>query len=263
MRRSLGGWVAACVLAASPCLGAPASEGDREVPPIDTNRPDFSEAAIVVPRGSVQLESGFTVIQDRRQQLLDGPELLVRWGFSRRTELLLVPPDLVGGSGPGANSGTLDTQLGLKQQLGPLAGFDVTLTGYASLPTGSVGISSGAVDPIVAFAWRRELTEQWSLNGTFLFAWPTQQDDPTLPAARNLTTLTSFVVNRQLGGPWAAFLEYAGFVADHGRNIHFAHQGVTYALGRRAQLDAHAGVGLTSESPDYFFGAGYSVRFDR
>lgn len=62
-----------------------------EVAPIVTDRPDFTEAAVVVGDGRFQIESGFT--SERRQggRSLGLPEVLFRYGVSQRWELRFAP----------------------------------------------------------------------------------------------------------------------------------------------------------------------------
>ncbi|MCZ6506947.1 MAG: hypothetical protein O7A04_02700, partial [Acidobacteria bacterium] len=61
-----------------------------------TDRPDFTESAVVVPAGSIQIEGGLTWVDDGGSQgTLSGPEILLRWGLGDRFELRIGLPDYV------------------------------------------------------------------------------------------------------------------------------------------------------------------------
>jgi hypothetical protein len=259
-------FLAACLLggalADDPAQAGPAQAPvapPAEEPELETDRPDFTESAVVVPRGSLQVESGFSWLARRGVRLADGPELLLRWGVAPRTELRVEPPSYFRLSGAEHFSGFGDTVLALKQQLGPTrSGFDVALIPGVSLPTGAHSITSGAPDPEISMAWSRDLGRRWSMGGLFGFFWPTQED------GRNFTAVATLVLGCELGGPWSAFLEYAGEMPRRGGSSHLAHHGYTYALTPTSQLDLHFGFGFAgSDAPAYFVGAGYSIRIGR
>ena len=64
--------------------------------------------------------------------------------------------------------------LGLKQQLGPTKGFDVSIVPSVSFPTGANAISSHGYDPSLQLPWSRGLSKNWTVAGMFSVAWPTQ-----------------------------------------------------------------------------------------
>lgn len=67
--------------------------GARKGKPIETDRPDFTEASSVVPAGRIQLESGYTFFLDNndgtRSMQHTFPEWLLRVGLTDRLELRL------------------------------------------------------------------------------------------------------------------------------------------------------------------------------
>ena len=61
---------------------------------LNTDRPDFTESSVTVPRGRLQMESGVTWSDEPGgSEVLSGPELLFRYGLFEKTELRFVPPD--------------------------------------------------------------------------------------------------------------------------------------------------------------------------
>jgi len=225
--------------------------------PIATDRPAVTDSSVVVPVGSLQFENGFADTVSQGQQTLDGSETLLRFGVASKTELRLDVPDYFGpvGSGLAAASGFGDLGIGMKQQLGPAAGFDVSLVVSLSLPTGARGVSSGGYDPSVQLPWSRALSSNWTAAGMFSVYWLTEQ------GRRNVTGETTFLIDRQLTKTCDAFVEYAGDFPEQGGPRHLLHFGAAFRPTPHQQLDLHVGVGLSRAAVDHFVGVGYSFRF--
>lgn len=116
-----------------------------EAEPVVTDRPDFTESAVVVPMGVLQIESGSTYEQGSGVKIFSGPELLLRYGFTERWEWRLGLPDYAHQSGGGWRiNGTGDTYIGFKYQAGPTrTGLDISIIPAMTVPTGDSGFSSG------------------------------------------------------------------------------------------------------------------------
>jgi hypothetical protein len=222
--------------------------------PIATDRPAVADSSVVVPFGSIQAENGFLETRSAGQSVIDGPESLIRLGIAQKTELRFTVPDYfdnltAGGSGFG------DFALGVKEQLGPVRGFDVSVVAYLSFPTGAAGVSSGGYDPAIQIPWSRTLSANWTTAGMFSVYWPTQGQ------TRNVTGEATLLFDRQLTKAWDAFLEYAGDFPENGGPRHLLHFGTAYKLTPQHQIDFHFGVGLSSAAVDHIIGVGYSFRF--
>jgi Putative MetA-pathway of phenol degradation len=224
--------------------------------PITTDRPAVTAASVVVPMDSLQVENGFQETSNHGQNIVDAPESLLRFGVLKKTEFRFTVPDYFNNltTGNGMGSGFGDLALGVKQQLGPLHGFDVSVIGYVSLPTGANGVSSCGYDPAAQVPWSRALTSNWTVAGMFSVYWPTQGH------RRNVTGEATFLFDRQLTKPWDAFVEYAGDFLEAGGPRHLLHFGTALKIARRQQIDFHVGVGLSSAAVDYLIGIGYSFR---
>jgi len=218
--------------------------------PISTDRPAVAESSTVVPKGSIQLENGFLSTSNQGQNTLDGPETEMRFGVAGNTELRLSVPDYY----HDAISGFGDLAIGIKQQLGPVDGFDVSIIAFLSIPTGAAAISSHGYDPGLQLPWSRKLSPNWTAAGQFALYWPTQID------GRNLTGQSTFLLDRQITNPMDAFIEYAGEFPEHGGPQHLLHLGVAYKITPHNQIDVHYGIGLSSAEVNHFIGIGYSFR---
>jgi hypothetical protein len=224
--------------------------------PIVTDRPAVTDSSVVVPAGSLQAENGFLETSSHGQSVVDGPETLVRFGVAKRTELRFTLPDYYHNLSTGSGSGFGDFAVGVKEQLGPTPGrFDVSAILFLSFPTGTDTVSSGGYDPGLQVPWSRALSANWTVGGMFSVYWPTQG------RTRNLTGESTILLDRQLTGPWDAFVEYAGDFPELGGPRHLLHFGTAQKLAKRHQLDFHFGVGLSSAAVDHLIGIGYSFRF--
>src|SRR5580658_2826787 len=137
---------------------------------IATDRPAYTNSSVVVPEGSFVFENGFLETGSQGESIVDGPETLLRFGVTSRTELRFTLPDYyqnlsaAGGTGTGFG----DFAFGVKQQLGPTPwGFDVSAIVFLSFPTGAHTVSSGGYDPGVQVPWSRALKGKWTAAGMF------------------------------------------------------------------------------------------------
>lgn len=240
---------AACALIV---LASRYAAADDAPSPIATDRPAVTDSSIVVPVGSLQFENGFADTVSQGQTTFDFSETLVRLGVAPKTELRLVAPDFFDQSG--GPSGFGDVAIGMKQQLGPAAGFDVSLVLSLSFPSGSRAYSSHGYDPSVQLPWSRSLSKNWTAAGMFSVYGLTEN------GRRNVTGETTFLFDRQLTSRCDAFAEYVGDFPEQGGPRHLLHFGTAYKLAPEQQLDFHVGVGLSAAAVDHFFGIGYSFR---
>lgn len=169
-----------------------------------------------------------------------------------KTDLRLTTPDY--SRGGGISPGLGDLPIGMKQQLGPARGFDVSLVLSLSLPTGARSRSSGGYDPSVPLPWSRMLTQNWTAAGMLSVYWPTEDGRP------NVNGETTFLIDRLLKKNWDASAEYVGDFPERGGPRHLLHFGALYRPRPRQQLDFQVGVGQSSAAVDHFIGAGYSFR---
>jgi hypothetical protein len=225
------------------------------VGPIATDRPAVANSSVVVPAGNLQIENGFLETSSHGQSVIDGPESLVRLGVAKRTELRFTVPDYFHNLSAGGSSGFGDFALGVKEQLGPTHGFDVSAIVFVSVPTGANGVSSGGYDPGVQVPWSRALSTNWTAAGMFSMYWPTQD------RTRNVTGEATFLFDRQLTKPWDVFIEYAGDFPEGGGPRHLLHFGTAFKITQQQQIDFHVGVGLSPAAVDHLVGIGYSFRF--
>jgi hypothetical protein len=234
---------------------APLVHGEVEQPAtISTDRPAVAESSVVVPRGGLQVETGVLESALQGQHVLDLPEADIRYGVLDRLEFRITAPDYYGNLpvANGSASGASDSALGIKQQLGPISGLDLSIIGYVSFPTGASQISSHGHDPAVQLPWSRSLSASWTAAGQIATYWP------TVGGKHGSIREGTFLFDRQLSSRADAFIEYAADFPQGGAARQILHAGAAYRAAPHHQIDLHAGAGLSASAPRAFVGVGYS-----
>lgn len=238
-------WAPLCIVLAS------VKAEDAE--PIITDRPDFTESAVVVNRRSLQIENGVSwddVDGERSSQL---PETLVRYGIADRLEARLELPNYVTTTG---SSGWGATALGFKWQVGPTAsGIDVAWIAMVGLPSGSIDQGIRHLEPSLSLCLSKELSDRLSIAGMLSGAWPEVNGSRTSVFSPTLSF--GYAVSDKVG----LFLEYAGTYAAQAQPENLLHAGVTYKPQPNLQWDIHAAVRLDRGTHRTLIGIGLSYRF--
>src|SRR5262252_5944946 len=161
--------LAALVAASLASIGsaaAAAAQCTQPDSPIETDRPDVTDSAIVVPVGSLQNENGVDTSRDHGADMLSGTNSRWRLGIAPCLEVLVDLPNYVTTFHNAGPSGFGDVAPALKWQISPLPGkFDLSVTVGAALPTGATGISGPGVQPYIQIPWSIELGGGWDIHG--------------------------------------------------------------------------------------------------
>jgi hypothetical protein len=249
----------------------PAGAFAQEAPPspISTDRPGFLFSSLTVGRGVFQAELGLPGVtvndQDGVRSRTTSLIGLVRYGVADDLELRLGSPVYtefrIRGNGlRSTERGFGDLEVGAKWHVLDNAGGRPSLALIPSviLPTGETGFSSE--DPVyqlnLAAEWA--LAGGWGLAGLAGFLNGPSGDDRYGQETFGLS------LGRSLPSPrWSAYGETA-FVTtdlDGAADSSFFGAGLRYLITDDAQLDVSFDRGLTSDSPDWLFGLGFSARF--
>jgi hypothetical protein len=225
---------------------------------IATDRPDFTETSLSIPRGKLQIETGFSL--EREDVDLDaknGPELLVRFGVLPRTELRIgYNHTWESFDGRGLNSGTFHT--GAKFQFAP----DDANWGASVIPTVAwseveTSIEESSADAVfgLIFTWARDVNDRWSMGGVLGPVWD------EVDGEGEDSFIATAVASNALDVRLSTFLEWAAEFPSSGNEAsHLLHHGYTYQLANYAQIDIHGGLGLTDAASDWFVGLGLAYR---
>jgi hypothetical protein len=261
-------------------LLAPLSREEGPDGPISTDRPSFTPADTVVPRGRLQFESGYTFTHDlsdsTRIKTHDLPELAMRAGLTDRLEFRTYwlgqtesrEISRIDGT-TRIVSGPNDMEIGFKTQLITpdsdrrwLPTTALITSVYA--PTGGDSPhSSGTVDPYVNLLYGWSLTESLRLVGSLGYQSMRDRNEAA-PADRHERFNHSLITYYSFAPRATLYYEWYGFTytnAADNRPNHFMDGGVLYRPTPNIQLDARAGFGLGDRPNDFFTGVGLSVRF--
>ncbi len=232
--------------------------------PLVTDRPDFTESAVVVPSGRLQLELGATWARDNDDvETTSLGEALVRWGVAQRLEVRLGLPSWQRSShGPVWGQGFADMEAGVKVQLhtaegrSAAVGADWALILVTSAPTGGDEVSAGVWQPSAVLAAGWELGGDWSLGANLGFSRPADE------GRRFTSAWFSTTVGIGISDTTAAFLELVGVQRERfgGPGTLAVQAGLTRRLGADLQFDVRIARRLTAEGPDLLAGVGAAVR---
>jgi hypothetical protein len=243
------------------CLALGLAQAQETCPqpsePIDTDRPDTTNSANVVPADSVQEENGINVSRSGSSEVFDGTNSRVRFGFAPCLEVLVDLPNYIGAVGGRQPSGFSDVAPALKWQVSPAPGrFDLSIVAGAALPIGVEAIAGPGVQPYLQIPWSVGLGGGWTLNGM-----ETEVFTPSDPSSRTSNQSTA-TIEKDTTKKSFLFVEYVGNFPDHSANNQLFNFGGGYRITDRQQIDFHLGWGLDRDAPDYVFGVGYSFRLD-
>lgn len=252
----------------------------QDTPPgeLVTDRPDQTESAAVVAAGYVQVETGFTLTGDEEgafeTRVLEGPGTLVRIGLGHRTELRLgwdgwIEEDVDSGHPRVPNrttEGIGDGELGAKVRLRDEAGAlpEAALLVGVSVPVGDDDFSSDRYDPSMRLAFAHTLTEGLGLGYNLGVAWSSEPGEEGVRETSSRLVYT-VALGTSITDRLGAFVELFGAEpvdAPPGSEVSLD-GGFTYLLRPNLQLDLSAGAGLDDDTPDWFVGAGVSLRLPR
>jgi hypothetical protein len=251
--------------------------------PINTDRPTFTPANTVVPRGRLQFESGWTFNGEKTSRTLDYvydfPELAMRYGLIDRVEFRMFWLGQTYSQmqnrrqGPWKSlNGPSDMEVGFKWQLFPgdekrkwIPTTALITSIYA--PTGGTSpYSSETVEPYLNLIYGWSLTKKLTLSGCTGYLGIREQGVPNdLFHSYNYQRYNqSAVLFYSAAERTTLFYEWYILTftnsADN-RPLNYMDGGILYRLTTNMQLDIRAGFGLSGRPDDFFAGTGFSVRF--
>ena len=252
-------------------LGGVAPVLAAEQEPIETDRPDISEASSVVGPGRFQLETGVQLDYQRGgrrdDKILTTPTLL-RWGIDRRWEARLETDGYsrLRNSGSGAlrqTSGMSPLSPGVKYHFqdsrpgSSRPSLGVLL--HVAVPSGSSTFRTRHLAGDLKLAADFDLGPNWSLGTNFGFL--VDQDDDgsayvaglaTASLSRSLTERLRVFTELALGGSRVRPISDSAILDG----------GFTYLLNPDTQLDLALGGDISERStPDLYWTVGVSRRF--
>jgi hypothetical protein len=236
--------------------------GQDEVPEFATDRPDEAEAASLVPRKTVQLETGLYFQKDTEgaseHKMRGYPSALIRLGVLDWLELRVqsARKDSVVERGRRfRTSGFAPLGVGAKIKLWEERGLlpQAAFMTMVALPIGSRDFRPENPEPTLRLLLKNSLTDKLDLSYNLVYAWI--EGDPTKGYAISL--------GFDLSDKFTIYGEAFGSKQTGEKAEHMADGGLMFKLLPNLQLDIGAGTALNSAAPDYFLTTGISVRLPR
>jgi hypothetical protein len=227
--------------------------------PIETDRPDESEAASLVPRGYFQMEHGFKVEDTNPGFIYSYPSSLWRFGVNDNFEIRLITEYITIQKEPSPDlNGFLPLSLGFKTKLAEQKGIlpKIALLTHFTFP----GVVSEEFEttyfaPDIRLAFQHKVSDFFSVGYNVGAAWNGEDGEPDF-----LYSLSAGIaISNRLG----LFGELYGSTPqrDDSDPELRADAGLTYLIGNDFLLDLSAGTGLTEDAVEEFVAFGFSYRF--
>jgi hypothetical protein len=244
------------------CFAQAVPDSTKAHSPIQTDRPDQTEASSVIPLGSLQVEVGLLRQKDSKngQTTVDYlyPTALFRYGILERLELRLIagyhrttgPDDGDTPNARGLDAIAVGTKIYVAEENGPFP--EIAFIGHLTFPSGSSAFKPAYVAPDFRLSFAHTLSDKLSLGYNVGYEW-----DGDSPSGSGIYTLA---VGTALGERWGAYAELFGEKPEHGKWRHSADAGFTFSPRYNLQFDISAGVGLNKKAPDYYLSTGFSFR---
>lgn len=238
-------------------------QAQTEKPEIVTDRPDQTEAPVLVPRGGLQVETGFVFEKDREEDVdvtnFAYNTTLIKYGVNEFFELRLIT-EYLGENAKVAENPTSKIQgfsplaLGVKIKVADEKGFwpQTAFIGHINLRSGSEEFIPSYTAADFRFTFAHTLSEKFSLSYNLGAEW-----DGESPEAAFLYTLSlGYVITDKLG----VFVEGYSFFPEESKADHRIDAGFTYKFSPVIQWDISGGVGASRNAPDSFLSTGISFR---
>lgn len=236
--------------------------------PLESDRPDFTEASSCVGYRRVQLEAGYTFLLDNSAVDTTAhsfPETLLRIGmfaewFEARIGwnygVNLTRENIVSSVFDGGQDLYVGAKIALTEQDGWRP--ETAIMPQMNLPTGHADLTSGEVEPGINFLYGWDITDVLAAGGSTQANRGLDDADVWFAELAQSFTL-NYTLTDKLGGytEWFAFFPSGAAVA---LPQYYFDGGFTYRVHNNLQLDLRAGVGLNEAADDFFAGSGVVFR---
>ena len=228
---------------------------------IDTDRPDQTESAGIVPKNYFQAEIGF----NKENTYFDNynlvyPTALLKYGFNKfelrlETVFLSICEQRIPGSK--WTTGFLPVEIGFKaliteeKKIIPRTSFIAHL-GIPMLASPSFKMDHAA--PSFRFTMQKTISSHIGIGANLGAAWDGFQPTPVW--------LYTFSPGFNVGKKWYMYLEAFGFILKNELPQHNLDGGIAYYLTNDLKVDVSGGFGISEASPKNYFALGISFRIN-
>lgn len=232
-----------------------------------TDRPDVTEASSTVGAGVLQIEAGYTYLQDRSGGTVNRshsfPETLLRYGtpvdwLELRFATNVSHQKAATNSFTGLEDLYFGAKLGLTLQDGVKP--EMALVPQMTVPSGATALTSGKVLPGVNWPYGWDVTDVVSTAGSTQFNFAGDDNSGNTYTEWTQTWTVGYSLHDQIGAytEWFAFVPHC---SESAQIEHYANCGMTFKLTEDVQWDIRTGMGLNDAAADWFTGIGMAIRF--
>jgi len=243
------------------------SFAQRKIPPIMTDRPDFTESPVTLYKGFIQIETGALYTNEKfndaslsvENNRLSIFSTLVRIGLTDYFELRLGGEYLnlkekTGGIENSSNGLNALLAGGKVQLLSSENSFaDIGLLCELLLPIGSENFKPETTEPRVYLAVNHNLPSGFALSYNYGMQYVSSDD--------NYFHFGSLSVSNQISSDFGVFVETFGFIQKSVLPKTYLDAGIMYLFTPKTQMDIYLGSDLTQNFNSFFVGVGFSIRF--
>lgn len=233
------------------CIGAA-----QETEPIQTDRPDQTETPSIVPKGMLQVETGFSFQKNEENSKTNTlPSTLWKYGVNDHFELRLITEFVSEKLGSETTSGLNPILIGCKIKISDEKGFwpKASFIGHISLPNmASTNFKTDFYAPEFRFVMQHTLSKRMSFSYNLGAEWDGFSPEPTFI----YTVTTGLSITDKLG----AYIEFFGFAPQQDKANHNFDGGITYLINHNFMVDLSSGIGVTENAPQHYVAVGCSFR---
>ncbi len=233
-----------------------------QVEKIDTDRPDQTESAVLVPKKWLQFEIGFSKqVNNAAENEFQHPTLLSKYGISKRIEFRLITTvqtntDISNPLIKQSNSGLTPVEIGAKialweeKKLLPKTSL-IFHVGIPKLASNYFQVDHLA--PNFRFTMQHSLTKKIGLGYNVGAEWD--------GVNKEATWIYTFAPGINLNEKWYGYIEAFGFISKQNNPEHSLDGGIAYYINPNFKIDLSSGFGISKAAPDWYIAVGGSIRF--
>lgn len=229
---------------------------------IDTDRPDQTESAVLVPGKWLQFEMGFgKQANNTSENEFQYPTLLSKYGINKRFELRLITTlqtntDNSITPAKKSNGGLTPVEVGAKIALWEENKLlpKTSLIFHVGIPKlASTYHQVNHLAPNFRFTMQHSITENTGLGYNVGAEWDGIHKEPTW--------IYTFAPGINLSEKWYGYIEAFGFISQIHKPEHSLDAGIAYYIKPDFKIDLSSGFGISSAAPDWYVAVGASFRF--
>ncbi len=233
-----------------------------QVEKIDTDRPDQTESAVLVPKKWIQFEMGFSKqVNNSSESEFQHPTLLSKYGISKRFEFRLITTaqtntEMTSPALKRSNTGLTPVEVGAKISLWEEKNLlpKTSLIFHVGIPKlASRYYQADHLAPNFRFTMQHSLTPKIGLGYNVGAEWD--------GVNKEATWIYTFAPGINLSEKWYGYVEAFGFISRINKPQHSLDAGIAYYISRDLKVDLSSGFGISKESPDWYIAIGASFRF--